>query len=399
VTFDYEDRLDAFSEYRAGFEIRTMKRCRMITISTRTADGQEHPVRKYLFTYASDRHNGVSLLQQLDIIGFDDAKNDYQDNDPTDPHPKQLPPLTFSYTGFAPEMRKFEAVKGPALPTSTISASDTELVDLHGSGLPDILEMNGTVRYWRNLGNGHFDLPQLIRDAPPHALSEVGVQLLDANGDGRMDLMVTEGARAGYYPLSYKASWNPFQRFGQAPSFNLEDPEVRLIDLNGDGIIDALRSGTSFENFFNDPRNGWQKPRPEPRKALDQFPNVNFSDPRVKVADMTGDSMQDIVLIHNGNIAYWPNLGHGQWGRRVNMGNSPRLRDQGYTLGYDPRRILVGDVDGDGLADVVYVDDRKITLWINQSGNAWSDPIEIQRTPAVTDLDAIRLVDLLGTGI
>ena len=63
------------------------------------------------------------------------------------------------------------------------------------------------------------------------------------------------------------------------------------------------------------------------------------------------------------------------------------------------RRVLVGDVDGDGLADLVYVDDTKVTLWINQSGNRWSDPITIGGTPPVTDVDAVRLVDVLGSGI
>ena len=29
---------------------------------------------------------------------------------------------------------------------------------------------------------------------------------------------------------------------------------------------------------------------------------------------MTGDGLQDIVLLRNGNVAYWPNLGHGRFG-------------------------------------------------------------------------------------
>ena len=45
------------------------------------------------------------------------------------------------------------------------------------------------------------------------------------------------------------------------------------------------------------------------------------------------------------------------------------------------------------------MDDTRVTLWINQSGNRWSDPVEIQGTPGVSDVDAVRLVDVLGTGI
>ena len=51
------------------------------------------------------------------------------------------------------------------------------------------------------------------------------------------------------------------------------------------------------------------------------------------------------------------------------------------------------------MADIVYVEDTKVTLWINQSGNGWSDPITIQGTPPVSDMDAVRLVDMLGSGI
>lgn len=66
---------------------------------------------------------------------------------------------------------------------------------------------------------------------------------------------------------------------------------------------------------------------------------------------------------------------------------------------YDPKRLLVGDVDGDGCADLVYVDDGRITVWINQTGNGWSKPIAIHGTPAVTNIDSVRLVDLVGSGV
>ncbi len=394
VSFEYEERPDPFSEYRAGFEMRMRRRCTEIQI--RTHAEVERLVRTYNFIYLDRREdiedldkllplNGVSLLSQVKVVGHD---GDNQES---------LPPLEFSYTQFEPIGRDFFPLQGKDLPARSLANPELELADLFGNGLPDILEMNGTIRYWRNLGNGKFDLPREMKTAPAGlTLAERDVQLIDANGDGRIDLMVNREGLSGYFPLKFGGLWDrkSFQKYEVAPSFNLEGPEVRLVDLNGDGVTDAIRSGSRLECFFNDPQAGWTETRWVERRDIKEFPNINFSDPRVKWGDMTGDGLQDIVLVHDGNVEYWPNLGYGNWGQRVTMRNSPR-----YAYGYDPRRILVGDIDGDGLDDIVYVDRSKVILWINQSGNGWSEPIEIKGTPPVSDLDGVRLVDLLGTGI
>ena len=404
VAFEYERRPDPFSDYRAGFEIRTTQRCKAIRIQTHADPAQPQTVREYRFAYANGANaNGVSLLSQIDVIGYDDDGNAYDGSDPR--FAAQLPPLTFGYSVFDPQSapkRDLIAVTGPDLPAGSLARPEYELADLTGDGLPDILEMNGTVRYWRNRGDGSYDLPRFMRTAPPVRLADPGVQLLDADGDGRIDLMVTAGPAAGVYPLNFNGEWDrPMSRPSLAvPSFSLEEPEVRLVDLDGDGVTDVLRSGSRLEHYLFDRYDGWQRPIAIERASLESFPNVTFSDPRVKLGDMNGDGLQDIVLIHNGRVDYWPNLGRGRWGRRITMRHSPRYADPGYTLGYDPRRLLVGDVDGDGLADLVYVENNRVLLWINQSGNGWSEqPIVIHGTPRVTDMDAVRLVDLLGSGI
>ncbi len=99
-----------------------------------------------------------------------------------------LPPLEFAYTRFVPEGRKFSRVQGADLPTRFLANRGLELVDLFGNRLPDFLEMNGTVRYWRSMGDSRFDRPRDMRVAPAGVhLADPGVQLLDADGDGRTD--------------------------------------------------------------------------------------------------------------------------------------------------------------------------------------------------------------------
>ena len=387
VQFVYEQRPDPFSEYRAGFEIRTVRRCKQILVYTQ-AD-QERLTRTYHLDYLDRQSDAVlplnraSLLHQVRVEGHDGTASEF------------LPPLEFAYSRFTPNQQKFIAISG-ALPAGSLARPEYELADLFGNGLPDILEMNGTVRYWRNLGNGRFDQPKLMSEAPAGLqLADHGVQMIDADGDGRIDLLVHRDGLSGYFPLRFDGLWDnkSFQRYQFAPSFDFEDPNVKLLDLTGDGVTDAIRSGTRLECFFNDAKKGWYDSRWVERRALEDFPNLNFADPRVKWGDFCGDGLQDVALVYDGHVEYWPNLGYGDWGKRVVMRNSPRL-----PYGYDPKRILIDDIDGDGLADMVYVDDRKVLLWINQGGNGWSDVIEIAGTPPVSDMDAVRLVDLLGSG-
>lgn len=60
----------------------------------------------------------------------------------------------------------FFPLEGQDFPARSLANPELELADLFGNGLPDILEMNNTVRYWRNLGNGQFDLPRTITSRP-----------------------------------------------------------------------------------------------------------------------------------------------------------------------------------------------------------------------------------------
>ena len=150
--FSYAARPDPFSNYRAGFEIRTVRRCSSIEIHSDT--GTDLLARTVTLSYADQQPghrapvNGLSLLTSVQVTGHDGAAT------------QALPPVTFDYTPFAPAGRQFVPVGGGDTPIGVIAGSDHELVDLLGRGLPDVVQLNGVARYWRNTGHGHWAAPQ-----------------------------------------------------------------------------------------------------------------------------------------------------------------------------------------------------------------------------------------------
>lgn len=376
VDFVYENRPDTFSVYNQGFEVRTAKRC--VRIETYTDAAARIKTKTYHFDYVNEALNGASQLKAVRVEGHKDGENEF------------MPPLEFGYSAFNPQKRDLYPVEGQ-LPAVSLADSGYELVDLDGNGLPDILQLNGIQRRWPNLGNGKFGPPITLDVTPSVQLGMPGVQLIDADGDGKSDLLVNDGTKAGYFPGRFRTVWDDksFRPYPQIPSFRFDDPEVRLIDLDGDGVTDVLRNGSRFECFFNHPEKGFYKTRFTDKT----FADFSFADPRIRFADMTGDGMQDIVLVSSGQIHYWPNLGYGRFGEKVVMLNPPRFPEE-----YNPLQILLGDLDGDGLTDLAFVENNRVTLYINQSGNRFSDPVVIMGTPRIQSLEALRVTDLLGTG-
>lgn len=377
VQLNYEARPDPFSGYKQGFETRCTKRC--TSIETFTNAVSLIKTKTYHFNYLSTLPlNGASLLQSVSVEGHNGDESEF------------MPPLEFGFSVFDPAKRELQEISGP-IPFASLSDKGYELVDLDGNGLPDILQLNGTARYWTNKGHGKFGPPKMMDLSPSVQLGTPGVQFLDANGDGRTDLFVNNGTTAGYFPGAFHKVWDDksFRPYQNIPSFSFADPEVQLIDLDGDGITDVLRNGAKFECFYNDPVKGFYKVR----TAEKTFTNFSFADPRVRFADMTGDGLQDIVLISSGRVQYWPNMGYGRFGNKVNMSNAPVFPEQ-----YDPAQVLLGDLDGDGQADIAFVENNSVTLYVNQSGNGFSAPVKIRNTPRVADPKALRIIDVLGTG-
>lgn len=110
---------------------------------------------------------------------------------------------------------------------------------------------------------------------------------------------------------------------------------------------------------------------------------------------MSGDGLMDLVRIRNSDVCYWPNSGYGRFGSMVRMDNAPWFESVDI---FNERRVRLADIDGSGTTDILYFTDEGVALYLNQSGNSFSDRKLLAFFPSVDDLSNISTIDLLGNG-
>ncbi len=143
----------------------------------------------------------------------------------------------------------------------------TELVDLNGDGLLDVIFNNPaiesgidaslkTAKAALNTGNGWVDAPQyyttvaLVGNVATSKTEATGAVLADLNGDGLPDLAVSKENQTPVYYLNTGHGWSPPNNYYAPANYTLPglianaDTTVptgaQLVDLNGDGIADFV---------------------------------------------------------------------------------------------------------------------------------------------------------------
>ncbi|HKY21466.1 MAG TPA: SpvB/TcaC N-terminal domain-containing protein [Vicinamibacterales bacterium] len=391
-------RLDPFSTSRAGFEIRTYRLCQRILMTHRMPEalGQPRTLIRALHLHYEEKANGTRLARVTKCSYRHLGEGRYRE--------KALPALLLHYSSSplddpAPRawaMRDLPQDSLDNLPAG-VMGEGYEWTDLDGEGIAGVLAMQAGAWFYKpNRGDGRFGPVQVVRDAPP--LAGGRSQLMDVDADGQLEFTALAPGIGGFFDRASDAGWEPFRPFPSMPVVDFTDPNVRLADITGDGLADILITNDeaiTWHPSLGD-RGFGEAVRVRVPWNEDGGPRVlvGQADQSVFLADMSGDGLTDLVRIRNGEVCYWQNLGYGKFGPKITMDHSPWFDEEGI---FDARRIRLADTDGSGPTDLIYAGRQGVKIFLNESGNSLSAPRHIAEV-LLTDGVSLDVVDLLGRG-
>lgn len=392
-------RSDPFSSYSAGFEVRTHRLCRNVLVFHRFGELGPDPVLTQVSRLTYDENSLASRLVRFDTVGYAyDATKPPGSRYATTP----VPPLELRYVEFAPLAHEFEPVVDlDDRPLSGVAQPpDITLVDLCGEGAPGILYSDGTSTLYRppetsDTEAARFGAPGELREFPiPRRAGGPNLQLIDLDGNGRLDLVVSEPVGSGFYQNRSESDWNSFRPFPAWPA-DLGARSLSFADLSGTGRSDVVDISRNEIRYY--PSSGLDGFGPAVvRRNEHGVPSPGGASPMslVTFGDVLGAGLVQVVRVSDGVVECWPSLGHGTFAPKVVLAGAPRF---GPT--FDPARLFLADLDGTGASDIVYVDGPVARVWLNRGGNGYAEPFEMHLPVDVTSAAQVTVADLGGTGV
>ena len=379
-----------------------------LTEAGRISDGTTNRVFKWLLERETDTHGNVILFSWQSFPGTTNTHQRYLQEIRYGPG---APPWNcFHFAAFTYEDRAdwfedcrsgFVVRTGKRLAAVTVGTQGATppghaVGDFNQDGSPDVL-------------NRRYQLSYLDED-PGQPIWSLLSSITQVGADGVSTL---PPARFGYsvcHPPATVALAGEGMGGTNEPPFVMDNANVELVDLNGDGLPDLLRTGAAggaHVAYFNlgEQTNGagrvigWSPPQ-EFASADQQAWNVTLQSPTevAHLADMNGDGRADLVYKSAiGDVFFFANRGVAGWGPRQFMSvqdNSPpapfaSANVRAADLDFDKRVDIIQSISSGGGADY--------RIWFNLGQQRYSHSVTVpQDSGFLFSLSGVFIADFNG---
>ena len=343
------DRPDLRLSYTQGHRLQYSRRIKEIHVRV-----DSDLVRKYVLEYTNDSKPTVTLLSSITVVGNDDST--------------ELPETVFEYKQVWSGWVRDDSW---ILPTNESAGADeepvfswfdggqyndmgTRLIDVNGDGLLDVIkssyfhEKGYTNKAWVNNGSDwirddSWIIPINESSTPTEepvlsifngaTYGDMGTRLVDLDGDGLVDIIksyYSNGDPSGFHTKAWVnngAGWSrddnwilPVNTSGNVygePVFTAYDGSqygslgTRLVDVNGDGLPDIIKSISTNEPAYYGKAwinngSGWERadkwimPVNESENSIKEpvfigFDGSSYGDLGVRLIDVNADGLPDIL--------------------------------------------------------------------------------------------------------
>ena len=278
------------------------------------------------------------------------------------------------------------------------SASSFALGDFNKDGRPDIaVGHHDTNEVWiiSATGEKSFDEPKKARLKVREPHAH-RIVTADVNNDGTPDILLAESDEAGAWVLLCDGKGGFAPSSGSPLSTGRHPYVVATGDFNNDGNMDF-----ATPNWHDRSVSVFLGDGKGGFTAAQGGPVTGLRAPtELGVGDVTGDGNADIVVGNNGERGLQVLVGDGKGG--FSLGAVHDLDSPGASY-----RPIVADLDGDGRLDVVATATRgadTFCCWLSQGDGRFTSPIVLRckdtaSSVCVTDLNGDGMQDLVvGTG-
>lgn len=381
IDFSYEPRPDGEINFRGGFPYARRLRCSVITVSS--VFTEKRKMREIAFAYGNT--TGYSLLNRITETAFSGGEKD------------TAPSIRISYgemgeAAFTDITSSFAGVDmGAAVPVSLCREGASGLFVKHSSGAsysPPVWADGPAPCFGPEVSLAR--LPGSFSGNTPGVTARPAAgSFFDLDGDGGIQWLAPGGD--GYYEIR-DGQFGPFTPF---ESICPAGAATEFADLYGDGRQSAFTVLSTGEGAVCEICRGLGKKgfgRPRTVRLPKGFPAISpLKTEYIGFARFFGDGLQHRIALRDKSCVVFPNLGNGQFGEGIRVGNAPDFGGE-----FDAERVRFADTTGSGTDDIIYIGRRQVMVYPNIAGAFFEAPFAAELPEPFAPSDIVYAADFTG---